>query len=122
MVKSLHLICGVYDVSELRHTDTVNANNILQIADDNCKKLSPLFFNFGLWTTDAVRIHIYAAQFDCIKLLEHAQRLHATLERNACTSRYVLMMGLDHFDIVETLTEADHQINETIVNELQHIH
>lgn len=120
IVKTLHLICGVYDVSELRYTDTANENNILKITDDNCEKLSPLFFNYSVWATDNVRIHIYAAEYDCAKLVEHSQRLHETLRRQNCNTRLVMMDRLDHFDIIETLTEADHEINATIVNELQY--
>lgn len=121
LVKMLHLICGVYDVSELRYTDTANANNILQITDDNCTKLSPLFFNYANWTSDGVRVVIYAAQFDCEKLLEHSHRLHNILRRNNCNSRFVMMDRLDHFDIVEKLNEADHPVNIAIVNELQSV-
>lgn len=119
IVKSLHLICGVFDVSELRHTDTANTNNILQITDDNCQKLSPLFFNYTQWASNGVRIHVYAAEFDCTKLLQHSQQLHEILVRNKCNSRFVTMNGFDHFDIVEKLSEADHEINAAILDELQ---
>lgn len=118
IVKALHLICGVFDVSELRNTDTVNANNILKIDDNNCEKLSPLFFNYTVWSSDDVRVHIYAAQFDCTKLVEHSQRLYETLLFNKCNCRFVMMNDFDHFDIVEKLIEPDHEINEAILNEL----
>lgn len=118
IVRSLHLICGVYDVSELRYTDTANENNILQITDDNCEKLSPLFFNYTVWASDDLRIHVYAAPNDCTKLIEHSQRLHETLLLNECNSRLVMMDGHDHFDIVEKLYEADYEINIAIVGEL----
>lgn len=119
IVKSLHLICGVYDVSELRYTDTANENNILQITDDNCEKLSPIFFNYTVWATDDVHIHVYAAPNDCTKLIEHSRRLHETLRLNKCNNRLVMMDGLDHFDIVEKLNDADYEINTAIVDELK---
>lgn len=122
IVKSLHLICGVYDVSELRFTDTANANNILKVTDDNCKKLSPIYLNYTIWASDGVRIHVYAAELDCSKLLEHSQRLHEILLQYKCNSRFRMMDGLDHFDIVEKLAEPNYEINTEIMKELKSVH
>lgn len=121
IVKSLHLIAGVYDLGELRHSSDINPDNILSITDANCRKLSPYFFDYTAWKaitsgTDFI-VHLYIGDTDAPKLAEHTHEMHSIFARNRCASQLIILNGFDHFNIVEQLSDGKHEIVAAIVSE-----
>lgn len=133
IVKSLYLISGIYDVSEVRYMPTVNPNNILSLDENNVLRLSPILFEFDKWaaaarngttststptTATATSIHLFVGTNDAPKLVAQSY----CLERLLAFNRYpnyelVVMENIDHFDIVENLSKADFFITKKIIDD-----
>lgn len=125
IVKSLYLISGVYDVSELRYMPTVNPNNILSLDENNVLRLSPMLFDFDKWVAaaaaarnDGTAIHLYVATNDAPKLIGQSYCLERLLAHHQYRNyRLVMIENVDHFNIVENLCDADFSITKDIIDE-----
>lgn len=119
IVKSAFLISGVFDLSELRFTTTANANNILQLSDDNYRKLSPVFFVFEPWTRSLnhMSVYFYVGDSDAPKLIEQSHEMYSVLKQHRCNSHLHVLETYDHFNIVEQLAHSDFVITQTIISE-----
>lgn len=121
IVRSIYLIAGVYDLSELRYSNAINPNNILSITDANCRKLSPYFFDYTAWTaitsgTEFI-VHLYIGDSDAPNLANHTNEMHNILTRNRCANELIILNDFDHFNIVEQLSNGKHEIVAAIVSE-----
>lgn len=123
IVKSLYLIAGVYDLSEIRFMPGVNPNNILSLDDRNVLKLSPIAFDYDKWTelqtnASTTAIHLFIGTNDAPKLIEHSHQLDKLLTTTKMPDHHLIVMNdYDHFNIVEDLSQSEFLITKMIIDE-----
>lgn len=123
IVKSLYLIAGVYDLSEIRYMPTPNPNNILSLNDANVMKLSPITFNFNEWVkvqtnTSITAIYLFIGTNEAPKLIEQTKQMDKLLSMHQWPKLQLIEMnGYDHFNIVEDLSKPEFQIVQIIIDE-----
>lgn len=118
LLKNSYLISGVYDVSELRGTKVVNHNNLLSITDQNVEALSPIKHNFDHLKNVNVSFDAYIGGDESPTLQKQTREFVAHLKIAKLHANYHLMDGLDHFSIVEKLSEIDYEITQTVIKNL----
>lgn len=119
-IKSLHLISGIYDLSQCRRTTEVNEHNKLAINDSNvCQLLSPMHFDFTLWQKFSIHIEIYVAENDSITFRMQSESFWKRLQIDYNLScEFLTITKCDHFDIVENLSDNSYQITKAIIRNL----
>lgn len=118
IIKSLHLIASVYDLNELRHSNAINPNNILSITEENWKILSPHYFSFIKWAAnDKLMIRLYIGDADTPKLIEQTKNIQKIFQQFNINNQSKILKNFDHFDIVEELSNEQHEIVIDIINE-----
>jgi len=118
LVKNIYLISGVYDVSELRNTKTVNLDNLLSIDDGNVEALSPVKQSFDHLKTYNVVFDAFVGGDESPTLQRHSREFIAHLKFAKLHANFTLMEGLDHFNIVEKLSEINYDITQKVINNL----
>jgi arylformamidase len=116
LLKHIYLISGVYDVSELRHTEAVNRGNLLSITDDNVNALSPVKQNFAHLQKHKIVFDAYVGGDESPTLQKQTREFVAHLKKEKLQANFHLMEGLDHFNVVEKLSEINYEITQTIIN------
>lgn len=117
-IKSMFFIAGIYDLKEARHVDAANENNLLSITDQNESYLSPIYHNYSHLSDKKINFHIYDGEFDSPIFKQNSEKFHETLKRYSVASNFEIYQGLDHFNIVEKLNEADYKMTKLIIEEL----
>lgn len=101
------LISGLYDLTELRYTDSANRNNLLSLTDENVNRLSPLQFDFTELLKKKINFKVYVAEFDSPRFIEQAEQMHDVLEdKYQLNSNYRLFPNCDHYAIIEQLSSV----------------
>lgn len=118
LLKKIYLISGVYDVSELRGTKSVNRDNLLSITDANVAALSPITHNFDHVKNFNVSFDAYVGGDESPTLQKQTREFVAHLKQAKIHANFHLMDGLDHFNIVEKLSEINYEITQTVIKEL----
>lgn len=118
LLKHIYLISGVYDVSELRHTECVNRENLLSIANDNVDALSPIKYDFGHLSKYNIIFDAYVGGDESPTFQKQTREFVAHLKKQKLHANYHLMDGFDHFNIVEKLSEINYDITQTIITNL----
>lgn len=116
LLKALYLFGGVYDLSEARHTEEANKDNLLGITDENLKKVSPLLDDYEDLEDVDTRICVIVGEHDAEEFVRQGQLLFAKLTAQGANTEIVEAKSLDHFDIVTKLREDDCFLTKTIVN------
>lgn len=117
LLKNVYLISGVYDVSELRKTEIVNRENLLSITD-NVSELSPVKQNFTHLQKHNVTFDAFVGSEESPTLQKQTREFVAHLKMAKLHANYHLLDGLDHFNIVEKLSEINYEITQKIINNL----
>uniref|UniRef100_A0A182YFY2 Kynurenine formamidase n=2 Tax=Anopheles stephensi TaxID=30069 RepID=A0A182YFY2_ANOST len=119
LLKDVYLISGVYDVQELRYTNSVNRDNLLAINDQNAKRLSPLLASYdhlrSVSEQGALKFHVYVAQHDSDVFREMSSKMYDRLRSFGLSCDLHVLPNLDHFDIVEQLASSDYTITSAIL-------
>lgn len=118
LLKHIYLISGVYDVSELRKTEAVNRENLLSITEDNVSELSPVKKNFTHLQKYNLVFDAYVGGDESPTLQKQTREFVAHLKKEKLHANFHLMEGLDHFNVVEKLSEINYDITQTIINNL----
>ena len=118
IIKNIYLISGVYDVSELRNTQCANRDNLLSITDQNVEALSPLKQNFDHLKSLNVTFDAFVGGDESPTLQRQTREFVAHLKQTKLHANFHLMDGLDHFNIVEKLSEINYDITQTIIGNL----
>lgn len=116
-IRHLFLVSGVYDLQQLRHTQAVNPGNILGLHDGNVHGLSPLPNASQLSGCAALdlRIHVLVAEHDSQTFRRHSRDYADALLDVGVKCDFAMIVGCDHFDVVERLVEADFQLTKDIL-------
>lgn len=118
LVKNIYLISGVYDVSELRKTKSANGGNLLSITDDNVDTLSPIKQNFDHLKGHNITFDAFVGGDESPTLQKQSREFVAHLKQAKLHATYHLMDGLDHFNIVEKLSEINYEITQRIIGNI----
>jgi arylformamidase len=118
LLKHIYLISGIYDVNELRNTQVINRENLLSITDENVNELSPLKQNFIHLQKYNLAFDAYVGNDESPTLQKQMREFVAHLKKEKLHANFHLMEGLDHFSIVEKLSEINYDITQTIINNL----
>ncbi|XP_058447443.1 kynurenine formamidase [Malaya genurostris] len=115
LIKHLYLISGVYSLEQLRYTSAVNADNVLGLNDSNVKKLSPLLMSYQHLTQIGIKFHIFVAEHDSSVFKQMSIDMNEYLGKYSLVSDLHMLPSLNHFDIVEKLSENDYFITQKIL-------
>ncbi|XP_055598092.1 kynurenine formamidase-like [Uranotaenia lowii] len=115
LVKHVHLISGVFKLEELRHTKAVNSGNLLGLDDTNTRLLSPIYSDFEHLKGLQMKIHVYVAEHDSHVFKQMSREMFEHLQSFGLETSFLVLPGLDHFDIVEKLSEKTHLITSEIL-------
>jgi arylformamidase len=118
LLKHVYLISGVFDVTELRNTQILNRENLLSITDENVEQLSPVKLDFAHLSKYDIEVDAYVGSDESPAILKQSREFVAHLKMQKLHANYNLMEGLDHYNIVEKLSENTYEITEKIVNYL----
>lgn len=118
LVKNIYLISGVYDVHELRNTKAVNRDNLLSITDENVDALSPIKQSFDHLKDFNVTFDAFVGGDESPALQKQSREFIAHLKWAKLNANYHLMEGLDHYSIVEKLSEINSEITQKIIGNL----
>lgn len=118
LIKNIYLISGVYDVSELRSTKVVNRNNLLSITDDNVVALSPIKQKYDHLKGFGITFNVYVGSDESPTFQKQSREFVAHLKMAKLHANFHLMNDLDHFNIVEKLSEINYNITQTIISNL----
>lgn len=118
LIKNIYLISGVYDVSELRNTKVVNRNNLLSITDDNVAALSPVKQSYEHLKASGITFNVYVGGDESPTFQRQSREFVAHLKMARVHANYHLINDLDHFNIVEKLSEINYNITQTIITNL----
>lgn len=118
LVKNVYLISGVYDVSELRNTKSANLGNLLSITDENVDALSPVKQSFDHLKELNVTFDVFVGSDESPTIQRQSREFVAHLKQTKLQANYHLKEGLDHFNIVEKLSEINYDITQQIIENL----
>lgn len=118
LLKHIYLISGVYDLSELRKTDAVNRENLLSITDENVNELSPIKQNFTHLQKYDLTFDAFVGGDESPTFQKQTREFVAHLKREKLHANFKLMEGLDHFNVVEKLSEINYEVTQKIINNL----
>lgn len=118
LLKHVYLISGVYDVSELRYTEIVNRENLLSITDDNVNELSPVKQNFTHLQKYNLSFDAFVGSEESPAFQKQTREFIAHLKMGKLHANFHLIDSLDHFNIVEKLSEINYEITQKIINNL----
>lgn len=116
LIRTLYLIAGIYDLTELRFTDT-NEQNIFGLNDESTIRLSPMFFQFDQWHNIDVDIKIVLDEFDAPKFDQQNRQICDIFMENELKVELIMMPDLDHFNVVEKLSEEEYELTRIIIND-----
>lgn len=116
LLKNVYLISGIFDVSELRKTDAVNRENLLSITDDNVNELSPVKGNFTHLQKYSLVVDAFVGGDESPTIQKQSREFIAHLKKEKLQANFNLIEGLDHFYIVEKLSEINYEISQKIIN------
>nr|ABF18206.1 kynurenine formamidase [Aedes aegypti] len=119
LIKHVYLISGVFRLDELRFTKAVNDNNLLSLNDKNVANLSPLNGDYRHLLSCGMKFHVYVAENDSAVFKQMSVDMHERLKNAGIATSLHILSDLDHFDIVEKLSESSYTITEEIINNLK---
>jgi arylformamidase len=118
LLKHIYLISGVYDVSELRQTAVLNRENLLSITDENVNELSPVKSSYGHLSKFDITFDAYVGDDESMTFQKQTREFVAHLKKEKLHANFHKMDGLDHYEIVEKLSEINYEVTQTIINNL----
>lgn len=118
-LKYLYLVSGVYDLKIIRYVPTINDDNILGITDNNVYVLSPYRNTFN--HVKDMKINFFVGEYESDAFKKHSIDMHQKLKciekENGLSIRMEVVEGVDHFDIVENLSQSDFTLTKHVIKE-----
>ncbi|XP_060835255.1 kynurenine formamidase isoform X2 [Rhopalosiphum padi] len=117
-VKGFILISGVFDLNPLLET---SINKALKLNKETCLQLSPLNNLYGLDFTHImakfhVKVLVVYAENDSPAFHFQSKQFAKFLDKLGLEVIEERIIGVDHFDIVENLSNKDYSLTKTIIN------
>ncbi|XP_037910103.1 kynurenine formamidase-like isoform X2 [Hermetia illucens] len=118
LVKSLYLVAGIYDLRVLINS-SVNTNNDLTLDESNVQQLSPMLIDYSHLKGLKLKINVVAAEFDSPLFVEQSQGMNKQLEKFQIDSKYKLISGVDHFEVMESFGKNNFELTNLLLQELR---
>ncbi|KAG5677521.1 hypothetical protein PVAND_007276 [Polypedilum vanderplanki] len=118
LLKNIYLISGIYDVSDLRHTELHNHGNLLSITDENVDELSPIKASYAHLGKYDITFDAYVGGDESPTFQKQSREFVAHLKMEKLQANFHKIDGLDHYDIVEKLSEINYDVTQTIISNL----
>lgn len=110
-----YFISGVFDLSELRNLRGEGENHTLGLTDENIIPLSPQFQNFQHLKDRNIKIYVYVGDHESEKFKQQSKDFVEIPLKGLPSVTLAVINGVDHFNIVEKLSERDFDITKMIV-------
>lgn len=114
LMKNIYLISGVYDLRELKDTKSVNRDNLLSLTDNNVNEMSPILHSFNHLLDYKININCYSGGNESPTLQQQSRDYVALLKVIKHDARFTIVDDMDHFNIVERLSEKTYEITRQI--------
>lgn len=118
LMKNIYLISGVYDLRELKDTKSINRDNLLSLTDNNVKELSPLLQSFNHLHGYKINIICYTGGNESPTMQQQTRDFVAHLKITTIDAHFTIVDDMDHFNIVERLSEKTYEITRQIIADL----
>uniref|UniRef100_U5ES04 Putative kynurenine formamidase n=1 Tax=Corethrella appendiculata TaxID=1370023 RepID=U5ES04_9DIPT len=119
LIKNVYLISGIYDLTEIQHLEATNPDNILSLNDKSVQKLSPIYQNYEHYSRRGIKFHIFVAEYESNVFKEQSKQFCDLLKNDGIiNANYWLLEGLDHFNIVENLSDSKYIITKIILENI----
>jgi len=106
---------GVYDLQELYLLKAANDNNILSLDKKAARELSPQFYAFDHFVNRSMKNYVWVGEHESAKFKEQSKNFAESALKDSKSVTYEVIAGLDHFDIIETLSQADNPLTCEII-------
>lgn len=103
-------MCGLYNLEPLTK---MSANDLLNLSAETAKELSPFFDKIDYGNTV---IYVIGAENDSPAFVEQSEEFYRKLRSDGVKTYLNIVPGVDHFDILEKLYNADFELIKVIVN------
>src|SRR5699024_3516059 len=110
VVKSVVLIAGIYDLSEIPKT---SINIPLKLNEDKANKLS--VSKQTIANAYSTLFYIVAAENDSPEFKKPSVEFDKKLQAAGIRSTEIVIKNVDHFDVVELLTREDFELTKLIL-------
>lgn len=115
LIKSVNLISGIYDLNELKDTKCANRDNLLSLTEANVAALSPSKHSFGHLKSFNIKFFAFTGANESPTLQQQSKDFATVLNLSGLTIQLKEIDNLDHFNIVEKLSESDYEITKIIL-------
>lgn len=110
-----YFFSGVYDLQELYLTKAANDNNILSLDKKTARELSPQCYAFNHLDDRSMKNYVWVGEHESPKFKEQSKNFADFALKDSKSVVYEVVAGLDHFDIIETLSQADNPLTREII-------
>lgn len=117
IMQGAFLVSGIYDLTELVLTEE---NQYLNLTYEEAKSLSPQFHNYFHLRSLNLRLHVLVAEYDSYTFKKQSRNLYDML-MECCQVQNIhfeIKDKLDHFDIMETLSEPENYLEVLLIEDL----
>lgn len=116
LLKNIFLISGIYDLNELKDTKCANRDNLLSLTDSNVTALSPAKWNFDHLKAFAIKFATFVGGDESPTLQQQSADFGKVLSSSGLNASFKKIENVDHFNIVQKLSENDYEITKTILS------
>ncbi|XP_030758229.1 kynurenine formamidase-like [Sitophilus oryzae] len=114
LIKSVFLLCGIYDLSPLPQTEI---NKPLNLTDKESKAVSPQFMTLS--SPEHMKFYVIVAEYDAPPFREQTEKFHKKLKESGFQSTYRLLKGDDHFTVIERLVDEEYDLTQLILSAIE---
>jgi hypothetical protein len=118
IVNNVCLISGIYDLKELQDTKCANRDNLLSLNDSNVTSLSPLNANFNDLKEFSMKFFLFVGGDESPTLQQQSSDMAKHLSSFGLNSLFKTIENVDHFNIVEKLSENNYEITKAVLTNL----
>lgn len=111
----VYLISGIYDLSEVRYCKSINTDKMFAINDGNVNQLSPQSHNFNHLVNRDIKIYVFVGEFESEKFQQQSKEFAEIALINLRSVSCKICSAVDHFDIVEKLSEEDYEMTQIVL-------
>lgn len=114
LVKVVFLISGVYDLTPLIKT---SVNDCLKLNEKTALKLSPQFQE--IVAPQNLKFFVTVADDESPVFIEESKLFHERLKNLGYESQLIVFPNIDHFNIVENLTDESFHLTKLIIKSFE---
>ena len=113
-LKAVYYISGVFDLVPIVET---YVNDALKLTPTVANDLSPL--NQPIQADNDIAFFVIVGEYESPTFHEQSKAFYEKLRNYNYTAKFIQVPSVDHFDIVENLSNANHEIFKILANAIQ---